>query len=45
MHEITYRNAVRSAGLNPYFFEMANIREQCSWVHPSTEQGTKKRWI
>jgi heterodisulfide reductase subunit A len=42
MHEITYRNAVRSAGLNPYFFEMANIREQCSWVHPSKEEGTKK---
>jgi heterodisulfide reductase subunit A len=42
MHEITYRNAVRSVGLNPYFFEMANIREQCSWVHPSKEEGTKK---
>lgn len=42
MHEPTYRNAVRSAGLNPYFFEMANIREQCSWVHPDKEQGTKK---
>jgi len=42
MHENTYRNAVRSAGLNPYFFEMANIREQCSWVHPNKENGTKK---
>jgi heterodisulfide reductase subunit A len=42
MHEPTYRNACRSAGLNPYFFEMANIREQCSWVHPDKEQGTKK---
>ncbi|OGP78283.1 MAG: disulfide reductase [Deltaproteobacteria bacterium RBG_16_49_23] len=42
MHESTYRNACRSAGLNPYFFEMANIREQCSWVHPNKEQGTKK---
>ncbi len=42
MHEITYRNAVRSVGLNPYFFEMANIREQCSWVHPSKEDATQK---
>ncbi len=42
MHEPTYRNACRSAGLNPYFFEMANIREQCSWVHPDKEEGTKK---
>ncbi len=42
MHEITYRNAVRSAGLNPYFFEMSNIREQCSWVHGSKENATKK---
>ena len=42
MHENTYRNAVRSAGLNPYFFEMSNIREQCSWVHPNKEDATKK---
>ena len=42
MHENTYRKAVRSAGLNPYFFEMSNIREQCSWVHANKEEGTKK---
>lgn len=42
MHEPTYRNAIRSVGLNPYFFEMANIREQCSWVHPDKKEGTKK---
>ncbi len=42
MHEVTYRKACRSAGLNPYFFEMANIREQCSWVHPDKEEGTQK---
>ena len=42
MHEPTYRKAVQSAGLNAYFFEMANIREQCSWVHPNKEEGTKK---
>ncbi len=42
MHELTYRKAVRAAGLNPYFFEMANIREQCSWVHPDKGKGTLK---
>jgi heterodisulfide reductase subunit A len=33
MHENTFRRAVSAAGLNPYRCEMANIREQCSWVH------------
>ena len=33
MHERTFRRVCRDAGLNPYLFEMANIREQCSWVH------------
>jgi heterodisulfide reductase subunit A len=33
MHERTFRRAVREAGLNPYLFQIANIREQCSWVH------------
>ena len=42
MHEPTYRKAVQSAGLNPYFFEMSNIREQCSWVHGNKEDATKK---
>jgi len=42
MHEPTYRKAVRSAGLNPYFFEMSNIREQCSWVHANKEEATRK---
>ena len=32
MHEPTFRNAVSSAGMNPYMFEMVNIREHCSWV-------------
>jgi heterodisulfide reductase subunit A len=32
LHEQTFRRALSSAGLNPYFFEMANIREQCAWV-------------
>lgn len=33
LHEPTFRAACRSAGLNPYLLEMANIREHCSWVH------------
>jgi heterodisulfide reductase subunit A len=42
MHERTFRNALRSAGLNQYLFEMANIREQCSWVHTDPVQATEK---
>ena len=33
LHEPTFRKACEEAGLNRYLFEMANIREQCSWVH------------
>ncbi|MFH1059153.1 MAG: NAD(P)-binding protein [Pseudomonadota bacterium] len=32
-HEGLFRDALRRAGRNPYLFEMANIRDQCSWVH------------
>ena len=32
-HEQLFRNTLAEAGLNPYLFEMANIRDQCSWVH------------
>lgn len=42
MHEETFRNCVASVGLNPYLFEMANIREQCSWVHLDKEGATIK---
>ncbi|MFQ5329094.1 MAG: 4Fe-4S binding protein [Thermodesulfobacteriota bacterium] len=44
MHEKTFRKACQSAGLNPYKCEIANIREQCSWVHPdkTKETGTLK---
>ena len=42
MHERTFRNALRSAGLNQYLLEMANIREQCSWVHTDTKEATDK---
>ncbi|MHB8992625.1 MAG: 4Fe-4S binding protein, partial [Chloroflexota bacterium] len=42
MHEITFRNACRAAGLNGYRCEIANIREQCSWVHKDREVATRK---
>ncbi len=32
-HEPVFREVLKSVGLNPYLFEMANIRDQCSWVH------------
>ena len=42
MHEPTFRKAIERAGLNPYFLEMANVREQCSWVHSDREAATEK---
>uniref|UniRef100_A0A832EJV4 Hydrogenase iron-sulfur subunit n=1 Tax=Desulfacinum infernum TaxID=35837 RepID=A0A832EJV4_9BACT len=33
LHEVTFRRTIAQAGLNPYLLEMANIREQCAWVH------------
>jgi heterodisulfide reductase subunit A2 len=42
MHEPTFRATVAEAGLNPYIFEMANIREQCSWVHTGNDLTTLK---
>ena len=33
LHEPTFRQMMLQAGLNPYLMEMANLREQCSWVH------------
>jgi len=42
-HEPLFRAACKEADLNPYLFEMANIREQCSWVHThEPEKATKK---
>jgi len=32
-HEPLFRDTLREGGINPYFFDMANIREHCSWVH------------
>lgn len=42
MHEPTFRKTLKEAGINPYFLEMANIREQCSWVHEDREKATFK---
>ncbi len=42
MHEKTFRSTAESAGMNPYMLEVSNIREHCSWVHPSKEIGTPK---
>lgn len=42
MHEPTFRAVIAEAGLNPYCLEMANIREQCSWVHPKGVLTTRK---
>ena len=42
MHENTFRKTAEAAGINPYMVEIANIREQCSWIHKDKEEGTKK---
>jgi heterodisulfide reductase subunit A2 len=42
MHEKTFRRTVATAGLNPYLCEIANLREQCSWVHTDREKATEK---
>ncbi len=42
MHEPTFRKALQTGGINPYFLEMANIREQCSWVHEDPRAATEK---
>ena len=42
-HEPIFRDTLREAGLNPYLFELANIRDQCSWVHSAEpELATEK---
>ena len=44
MHEVTFRRCVDNGGLNPYLFEMANIREHCSWIHTDMPVATEKAW-
>jgi heterodisulfide reductase subunit A len=42
-HEPLFRDTLREAGLNPYLFEMANIRDHCSWIHMNEpEEATQK---
>ena len=45
MHEATFRKTAAAAGINPYMVEIANIREQCSWVHKDIPTGTEKAII
>ena len=42
MHETAFRRACEEAGLNPYLFQMTNIREHCSWVSDDPEKATQK---
>jgi len=43
LHETTFRAVCRESGLNPYLFEMANIREHCSWVHLHDREGATSK--
>jgi heterodisulfide reductase subunit A len=43
MHEPTFRQCVSEVGLNPYLVDMANIREQCSWVHMGDRVAATKK--
>ena len=45
MHEATFRKTATLAGVNPYMVEIANIREQCSWIHKDMPEGTEKAII
>ena len=42
MHEATFRKYLSATEINPYMLEIANIREQCSWVHTDPEKATEK---
>jgi heterodisulfide reductase subunit A-like polyferredoxin len=42
-HEPLFQDAIRQAGLNPHLFEMANIRNQCSWVHSNDWDGATEK--
>jgi heterodisulfide reductase subunit A len=42
LHELTFRRACQEAGINPYLFQQANIREQCSWVTENSDSATEK---
>jgi heterodisulfide reductase subunit A len=42
MHELTFRRACQEAGLNPFHFQMANIREQVAWVTEDPDEATER---
>ncbi|MBN1291707.1 MAG: FAD-dependent oxidoreductase [Candidatus Latescibacteria bacterium] len=44
-HEALFRDTLREAGLNPYMFELANVRDQCSWVHSSELRSATEKAI
>ncbi len=44
-HEPLFQKTIREGGLNPYLFEMANIRDQCTWVHTRLGEVTEKKAI
>jgi heterodisulfide reductase subunit A-like polyferredoxin len=45
LHEPTFRQMLKDIGINPYLLEMANLREQCSWVHrDDPEAATRKAY-
>ncbi len=44
-HEPLFRETLREAGLNPYLFELANIRDQCSWVHSSQPEAATQKAV
>lgn len=45
LHEITFRNVLQRAGINPYLYEHINIREQVSWVHKADHDGATAKAI
>ena len=42
-HEPLFRDTLREAGINQYFFDMANIREHCSWVHSKEKEDATQK--
>lgn len=43
LHEATFKKMLDAAGLNPYMLDMANLREQCSWVHMNDREGATRK--
>ncbi len=41
-HEVTFMRVCESAGINPYFFQLTNIREQCAWIIDDKEEATER---